>query len=301
MDKEAMYLTSYRIESHFYKGQFDFLRGFHTAETYYNLEDVFNNRFGMVLQDLSKNVDGQPHGFTFEDSKRILKSLAEFHAYNFHKKQQMIIGWKFAGYWTGNKREATKHTVDDSWEKVLNNFPEMNQLKEKYPDLGVKLKEKLTYLEQEFYDLSSKYKTLCHGDFKISNLFVKQPSVNNPDGKVYVIDFQWFGFGNGLIDSVYFLYTSLHSEYLQQIPELLDYYHKQLTDFGMNYPYREFLHHADVVIADFGIYTICSKWANMTATDFKQYELKVKDGLHLRSFPHMELIIQKTHSAIASF
>eukprot|EP00339_Tiarina_fusa_P021052 CAMPEP_0117017462 /NCGR_PEP_ID=MMETSP0472-20121206/13631_1 /TAXON_ID=693140 ORGANISM="Tiarina fusus, Strain LIS" /NCGR_SAMPLE_ID=MMETSP0472 /ASSEMBLY_ACC=CAM_ASM_000603 /LENGTH=32 /DNA_ID= /DNA_START= /DNA_END= /DNA_ORIENTATION= len=31
----------------------------------------------------------------------------------------------------------------------------------------------------------------------------------------------------------------------------------------------------------------------MTPNDMKQYELKVKDGLHLRSVAHMELILKE--------
>ena len=300
-DREVMYLNSYRIESYFYKGQMDFLKGFHTAEIYYNLEDVFNNRFGMVLQDLSKNDDGQPHGFSFDDAKKILSSLAEFHVHNYQKTLgNNLIGWNYAGYWTGNKREATKNTVNTSWERVKINFPEFHY-HDRMPFLGGLLYDKLKYMENEFNELSSKkYRTLCHGDFKISNLFLKrEPTSNHPEGKVYVIDFQWFGQGNGLIDAVYFLYTSLHVDHLSRIHELLSFYYHSLLNLGIkDYPEELFFHQADVILADFCVYCICSKYSNMTATDIKQYELKVKDGLHLRSIPHMQLILQKTHSIV---
>lgn len=305
LDREAMYLNSYRIESHFYKRQVYDLTGFHIAETYYNQEDVFNNRFGMVLQDLSRHYDGQPNGFSLEDSRRILAGLAEFHAVNFQQKPENFTGWKRAGYWTGHKREATKSLVARSWERVMENFPE-HHLRDRYPALGAILHAKLAYIDEEFELMCrKKFRTLCHGDFKISNLFVKQPTANSPDGKVYVIDWQWFGKGNPAIDAVYFLYTSLREEDLCHIPSLLEYY---FSEFKANLPaekaeagtyaLQQFKHHADVVLVDFCVYTICSKWSVMTLTDFKQYEQKQKDGLHLRSPAHMELIIQDARSVV---
>jgi len=163
------------------------------------------------------------------------------------------------------------------------------------------LKDKLNYMENEFKTLSKKYKTLCHGDFKISNLFVRNPSPNR-DGKVYVIDFQWFGYGNGLLDAVYYLYTSLQTEDLSKIPELLDYYYNEICKHGINdYEKDEFLHHADIILVDFVVYVICSKWSTMTPTDIKQYEIKVKDGLHLRSIPHMELLLKHANRLITEW
>jgi len=301
MDKDCMYLKSYRIESLFYKSDsLDIIRGFHIPETYYNLNDVFNNRFGMVLQDLSKNHDGQPGGFTFDESKRILWAVAEFHAWNRKKKlSKKLAGWESAGYWTGSKCEANKSEVAACWDKVMRNFPELD-LQDQYSCFGGLLQDKLKYLDSEFAILSSKkYRTLCHGDFKISNLFVKQPSPNHPDGKVYVIDFQWFGLGNGALDAVYFLYTSLRAEDLPRIPELLSHYYDGLVHFGVSdYPFQEFLHHANIILVDFCVFCICAKYSWMTMTDFKQYEQKVKDGLHLRSTVHMKLILADSYQLV---
>ena len=300
LDREAMYLASYRIESLFYKEQLDILHGFHTAEVYYNMEDVFNNRFGMMLQDLSKHYDGQPNGFNFNESKAILSCLAEFHALNRNKKFDRLDGWKYAGFWTGNKREATKKTVVTSWERVMMNFPDFH-FKERFPCLGGLLEDKLSYIDSEFYNLSKEFQTLCHGDFKVSNLFIKKQT-DEKDGKVYVIDFQWFGYGNGLVDAVYYLYTSVCSDDLSRIPELLNHYYKELQRFGVDdYDRYEFLHHANIVFVDFAVYIICSKWSTMTLNDFKQYEMKVKDGLHLRSTVHMEAILKETHRLVCDW
>lgn len=53
LDKEAMYLVSYQIESIFYREYCDTIRGLSIPKAYYNIEDCFNNRFGMIMQDIS--------------------------------------------------------------------------------------------------------------------------------------------------------------------------------------------------------------------------------------------------------
>jgi len=298
LDREVMYLTSYRVESLFYKSQWDIMTGFHLAQIYYNSEDVFNNRFGMVLQDLSKCDDGQPHGFSVNDARRILMALAEFHGSNWRKDLPPLLAknvWPIAGYWTEKKRASVKAQVASCWERVVSNFPE-EKFAEKHPGLGQLLHSRLKWLNAEFLKMCApKYSTLCHGDFKISNLFIKPPSVNHPDGKVYVIDFQWLGPGNVAIDVVYFLYTSLRSEDLHSIPDLLRYYYDALLKFSpgieSELSWEKYMHHCNVALVDYCVYCISSKWAMMTLEDFKQYEQKVKDGLHLRSRVHMNTIL----------
>jgi hypothetical protein len=56
LDKDAMYLVSYQIESIFYREYCDNIRGLSIPKAYYNIEDCFNNRFGMVMQDISMTI-----------------------------------------------------------------------------------------------------------------------------------------------------------------------------------------------------------------------------------------------------
>eukprot|EP01094_Clydonella_sp_ATCC50884_P026873 TRINITY_DN7507_c0_g1_i1.p1 TRINITY_DN7507_c0_g1~~TRINITY_DN7507_c0_g1_i1.p1 ORF type:complete len:769 (-),score=301.66 TRINITY_DN7507_c0_g1_i1:298-2604(-) len=297
LDKEAMYLTSYRVESEFYKGKID-VAGIKLPEIYYNLEDVFNNRFGMILEDLSKKDDGQPLGFTREQAEIILAGLAEFHAVHFRRAPSAIVGWKVAGYWTGKKRASKKRKIARAWEKVQNNFSE-EELRSRYDSFGSMLHAKLKWLGKEFKGLiGSDFETLCHGDFKISNLFVSRKKPGR-ERKVYVIDYQWFGRGNPLIDTTYFLYTSLHEEALGYIDGLLNFYYERLTSFpGVVYPRDEFMHHHRVVLTDFCLYCIVSKWCDMTAVEFRENQHKQKDGLHLRSTAHMINILSDVYSFV---
>ena len=98
------------------------------------------------------------------------------------------------------------------------------------------------------------------------------------------------------------MYTSVCAEDLSRVPQLLDHYYNELKNYGMDdYEYADFRQHADIVLVDFAVYVICSKWSTMTPNDVKQYELKVKDGLHLRSTTHMELILKEAHRLVCNW
>lgn len=176
-DREVMYLKSYQMEHRFYKRQvYTAECGLKVPQVYYNLEDVFNTRFGMVCQDLSALEDGQPNGFNLADCETFMQHLAQFHAAHWGSDDQSnpdgFYGWPEAGYWTGDKREATKTKVADAWVDCCSNFPEL-QLRAGYPMLGQMLLERLAFVREEFDKAETpEYRTLCHGDFKISNLFI---------------------------------------------------------------------------------------------------------------------------------
>lgn len=349
-DREVMYLKSYQMEHRFYKRQVhDAEHGLKIPQIYYNLEDVFNNRFGMVCQDLSALEDGQPHGFNVSDCEIFLQHLAQFHAAHWGAEegddQEQFRGWNEAGYWTGDKREATKNKVAEGWVDCWSNFPDLN-LKTEYPHLGQMLLDRLDFVRAEFLKSRAReYRTLCHGDFKISNLFIgnlatallrraQQPASllhqssfsdfaalrppvsasevstsevsDDPDSSdpvdfesrdVYTIDWQWFGLGNCSIDVAPFLVTTPHAQSLSRIDHLLDVYYKALSHHlspKYIYPPELFRHHFNVALVDYCTYCIAAKWSKMTPEDFANNARKVHDGLHLRSFHHMAVIIHRT-------
>jgi thiamine kinase-like enzyme len=303
LEREALYLRSYQIESLFYKHQTEDLQGLLIPEIYYNLQDCFNHRFGMVLQDLSTLEDGQPLGFSRLDAELCLSHLARFHASNWHQRSLSFTGWDIAGYWTGDKREGSKRKAGSSWDAAVANFPSL-KLNERFPRMGALLAARLDWLEKQFDQLMApEYTTLCHGDYKITNLFLSRlkPESKKPRS-VYAIDWQWFGVGNCCIDTAYLLFTSLQAEAIADIPHLLMYYYHALCDAGVtDYDLDTYMHHYHVVLVDFCAYAIVAKWAKMTIADFRQYEQKQKDGLHLRSIPHMESILQETYTIITNW
>eukprot|EP00010_Vexillifera_abyssalis_P007468 CAMPEP_0201546732 /NCGR_PEP_ID=MMETSP0173_2-20130828/3068_1 /ASSEMBLY_ACC=CAM_ASM_000268 /TAXON_ID=218659 /ORGANISM="Vexillifera sp., Strain DIVA3 564/2" /LENGTH=730 /DNA_ID=CAMNT_0047955495 /DNA_START=119 /DNA_END=2311 /DNA_ORIENTATION=+ len=177
-DREVMYLRSYHMEARFYKRQVnEGNHGLKTPQIYYNLEDIFNNRFGMVCEDLSSLEDGQPYGFPLSDCRLFMVHLAQFHAAHWSISDDApddFNGWDLAGYWTGDKREGTKSKVKSCWTDACNNFAQTESVQlQKYPQLGEKLEERLDFVSKHFEEATQlPYRTLCHGDYKISNLFV---------------------------------------------------------------------------------------------------------------------------------
>eukprot|EP00005_Dracoamoeba_jomungandri_P007035 CAMPEP_0174274642 /NCGR_PEP_ID=MMETSP0439-20130205/58726_1 /TAXON_ID=0 /ORGANISM="Stereomyxa ramosa, Strain Chinc5" /LENGTH=454 /DNA_ID=CAMNT_0015366541 /DNA_START=907 /DNA_END=2267 /DNA_ORIENTATION=+ len=307
-DLDITYLDSYRCESLFYKtnqkdntGHDAFqVCGVKVPEVYYNLEDIFNNRFGMVIQDLSSLEDCQPYGFNYEDSVACMIRLAEFHAANWGiKKNKKIACLDMAAYWPLNC-EANKKTVLEDWVHVLNNFPGVQLEQKGFEKLGHKLKEKLKWIESEIKIMCGKdYRTLCHGDYKISNLFLgrkrkikkiyrkynkmeeeesdeeqqQQEDITlttSTDGilNVYAIDWQWFGYGNCCLDVVSFLCTSLLENTLTEVDRLLRVYHNSLIKYATfqekDYPWDLFLHHFKVLFVDFCMFCVVAKWSKMT-------------------------------------
>ncbi len=120
-----MYLNSYEIESRFYTHFAKDIEGVKIPFLYFNSEDTLNNKFGMILQDLSHCESGQPFGFSRSDCELCLEKLARFHAS--HWKHPVATSnlkmWDIGGYWTGSKREGNKKEIKQAWERVLKNFP----------------------------------------------------------------------------------------------------------------------------------------------------------------------------------
>lgn len=296
-----MYLNSYQVESRFYSHFGDTIKGIKIPHVYYNLEDAFNNKFGMILEEIHYTENGQPEGFSFENSKICLQKLAKFHASNWNKpletKGRKL--WGIGGYWTGNKREANKKGIKIAWYKAINNFGEnLMNIYGGNKDMGKILDEKLHIIAKQFNALQPL--TLVHGDYKISNIFVDNSNNNEPN--VFAIDWQWFGQGNAAIDVAYFLATSVHKDDLNKLDQLLKiYYHSLLQNGITNYSFEIFYKQFQICWIDFFMYTVVAKWSWMTPKDFLEYQKERKDGLHLRSFCHMKKLIQNTEIYLKNF
>lgn len=133
--------------------------------------------------------------------------------------------------------------------------------------------------------------TLVHGDYKITNIFIDK---NPTEKSVYAIDWQWFGIGNVAIDVAYFIITSIEESIIENSLELVQIYHQVLTDHGISYSWEQFWEAYKICWIDFCIYTVTAKWSNMHATDVETYQKEGKDGLHLRSYAHMERLVIQT-------
>eukprot|EP01117_Protostelium_nocturnum_P006855 TRINITY_DN2456_c1_g1_i1.p1 TRINITY_DN2456_c1_g1~~TRINITY_DN2456_c1_g1_i1.p1 ORF type:complete len:433 (+),score=108.93 TRINITY_DN2456_c1_g1_i1:293-1591(+) len=289
-DKEVMYLNSYEIESRFYRYLGETISGLHLPQVYFNFEDSFNNQFCMVMEDISHLEDGQPLGFSETDSLVTLSQLATFHASHWGTPvvPKGTKYWNIGGYWTGTKTEADKNQFGYSWERTVEHFSKELEMDQELKELGPKLYNKLAILNDRFEAIPRK--TLVHGDFKISNLFVDHSKKG--EGKVYAIDWQWFGMGPAALDVAYYIATSIHPDLLDSQERLLRVYYETLIGCGVkDYSWQDFIEHFRLCWLDFFVYTVVAKWSRMNAEDIETYQRGRKDGLHLRSFPHMKKML----------
>eukprot|EP01088_Endostelium_zonatum_P021000 TRINITY_DN8025_c0_g1_i1.p1 TRINITY_DN8025_c0_g1~~TRINITY_DN8025_c0_g1_i1.p1 ORF type:complete len:559 (-),score=94.44 TRINITY_DN8025_c0_g1_i1:70-1746(-) len=319
-NQDAQHLLSYSIESQFYTQYSTLVRGISLPKVYYNYEDIFNNRFGMVLQDLSGLEDGQPNGFDFHSSFTCLKRLASFHAVFWHHEDlDKMNVWDQAGHWTGKAKAIEKRTVNVAWEQVVKNF-DGHFIHKSQADLGRRLHANLNKVLDAFKSFPDR--TLLHGDYKVTNLFLDNSNLRH--SKVYVIDWQWAGRGTGALDVAYFLCTSAdvsslttqkikhlvkkayHAYLLKKIvkyllrkkakggasnEELLNY-SNTVVDYHFSMFWYEFM----ICVIDFVVYCITNKWCNMTPKTVEEFAAKNHDGLHLRSFIHMQMLLDLAES-----
>ena len=306
-NKELSYLNSYQIESRFYQTVAPQVRGLRVPQVYFNHCDRFNAHFGMILEDVARAppgtslTDGQPNGFTSEETHLIVSQLAHFHA-QFWKHPQLddFRVWSVGGYYTGRKRMEFKEHVEEHWSRVIEQLGDVLPVPS-HKTLGARLHRNQHALNR-IYE-KPHLMTLVHGDFKISNIFLhKLPPSPAPPGEgreketsVHVIDWQWVGQGCGVVDLAYFLATSpcLSMVNHDSMKETVTLYHAILKSKGVTqYPLKEVWTDFRLAFIDFLVYAICCKWTKMNSTNFRENQEAQKDGLHLRSLSHAGQLIE---------
>ncbi|CAF2907092.1 unnamed protein product, partial [Rotaria sp. Silwood2] len=180
-----------------------------------------------------------------------------------------------------------------AWDSVIQNFHDELQIPDSSRDFGSILELKLDDIARYFNSLESH--TLIHGDFKVTNIFIDN---NQIEGQVYAIDWQWFGVGNIAIDVAYFIATSIHENVIENSIELVNYYYEILSENGVSYEWERFWKAYQICWIDFFIYTVTGKWSLMRPNDVELYKQEQKDGLHLRSYPHMKHLLKETEKFI---
>ncbi|CAF1514018.1 unnamed protein product [Didymodactylos carnosus] len=305
-DREAIYLNSYEVETRFYKIYSTDIQGLRLPQILFSYENPFHHHFVMVMEDISHCENGQPLGFSMKDSMICLKYLAEFHATHWDHPTPKTNAkfWDIGGYWTGKKREANKKEIRKAWDHVFQYFHEDLQISESSKSLGVRLEHRLDDIALIMSLLEPR--TLIHGDFKITNIFINH---NNHDfyaestttEHVYAIDWQWFGIGNVALDVAHFIATSIHENSIQNSLELLHYYYRTLLENGISaeqHSWEKFWKNFQLCWIDFFIFTVVAKWGTMKPNDIELYQKEEKDGLHLRSYPHMRKLLIQTEEFI---
>ncbi|CAM4840430.1 unnamed protein product [Rotaria magnacalcarata] len=173
------------------------------------------------------------------------------------------------------QEEANKKHIREAWDSVVQHFREELEVSDSSIDFGSILELRLDDIARSFGNLESH--TLIHGDFKVTNILIDD---NEIESQVYAVDWQWFGVGNIAIDVAYFIATSV------------------LSDNGVTYQWERFWKAYQVCWVDFFIYTVVGKWSKMETKDIDLYKQEEKDGLHLRSYPHMKNLFKQSEKFI---
>lgn len=178
-NRNTDYLTSYSTEARFYKELARKVRGIRIPKVYYNYEDTFHSQFGLVMQDVVNSeadktiISGQPDGFTYEESAFIMQKLAKFHAsfWNYKNFSRFKL-WEVGGFYTGDKRINDRLRVVEAWQATLSSFAPHIELRSDVSNLGDRLLRNMDAILSVY---KAGPKTLVHGDFKLSNLFIASP------------------------------------------------------------------------------------------------------------------------------
>jgi len=266
----------------------------------------------MALEDLSQLNNGEPNGFSLNHGEAILKNIACLHAKFWNKAESNITKgiWMHGGYWFGPKEMPHSVSVQRAFSQTLCNFGEHLNLglTQQIQDLGKKLEHLTSYITYQVHHTAPK--TVIHGDYKISNLFIEEEDV-----KVFAIDWQWCGIGCCATDVAYLVYTSLlsgiitnpielnksdpYDYYSPNELQLLQTYHSTLLNCGVtNYSFELFEQQYLINVLYFCIFCIRQKYSKMTVQDVHNYQKKNRDGLHLRYFSHIKQIIERASTLV---
>jgi hypothetical protein len=298
-------LQAYDLELAFYR-HFATLIPIPTPRCLYNHEDYYNVQFFMAMEDLSNLDIGEPDGFTFDQAGYIVENLALFHSRFLQGDDRLRLAkkmWKEGGYWFGEKEMPHDFPFIAAFNQMISNFGQVLTLN---PVLGKRLSDVVDWVTRIAHEAQPK--TIIHGDYKISNLFV-----DNGLNKIYTIDWQWIGMGNPATDLAYFTSTSLqiseifdgsHEENLRSDRpygyydnkelELLRRYHKALQHKGIvDYDFDVLEQQYLLNVIYFYIFAVRAKYAKMSVEDIENYRKSSKDGLHLRHLAHIQSLTNR--------
>lgn len=150
----------------------------------------------LILQDLAQLGFSPKTTVSNDEIKLCLKWLARFHEAYLNTRPKEL--WDIGTYWHLDTRPDELNSLDDQ------------ELKRAAPLIDQKLN-------------SSNFKTLVHGDAKLTNFLFNDESAS-------AVDFQYVGAGVGIKDVAYFL-SSVYSEeeLFKYEEESLNYYFKELN------------------------------------------------------------------------
>lgn len=245
--------------------------------------------------------------------------------------------WDRGGYWTLEKRERDVEGMSAEWDKLLAAFPNDPTLQANR-GLGDRLKGAAQAVHRAARRTESERggcATLVHGDFKMANIIIPPPTppplASEPEGlpsasardpappaapavslalaPPVVIDWQWVGPGAAAHDVMFFLYTSLSFEAVEDEDRLVRLYHERLTgelrargSAGMaaaeGYTLERLSRDVAVHAADYVRFTIGEIWGKITPASIKAHANCANLGIHRRSLEHLTRLVRKAAAGL---
>jgi hypothetical protein len=220
----AQQLKFYEREVKFYRhlGKGGSLR---SPRCFYESHDVPSDKFFLLLEDLGDYRPGdQLKGCSAEDAFVAVRQLAELHAEWWESPKLKVIDWVPLGESDANKGAMALYPV--AWPLFLQRCGA--NLSDDMLRIGERLSDQIATMLDRF---RSRPRTLCHGDYRLDNLFFGMRSDQEP---IRVVDWQIASQCVGTYDVGMFLSQSVPSSIRREIElDLLRAYHDRLFELGV--------------------------------------------------------------------
>ena len=184
----------------------------------------WENRLSVILlEDLSRVRPGdQLEGCPAEDAETVVRDWAHFNAAFWDNERLRQIP-NLPGYTAGFDNLQTR--FDNAWQGYVENF--RDELPVEILQIGNRLQGDGG--KSVRFRLGQSPNTLCHGDFRLDNLFFL-----DAESRIAVIDWSGYRSGPGVWDVSHFISQGLDPEIRTSCEhELLRIYHKTLVENGV--------------------------------------------------------------------
>lgn len=220
-----------------------------TARAYVAEFDPATGDFVLLLEDCGgRRMEDQIAGCPLADAETAVDALAKFHA----------AWWGEAGlpswlpaYSDPPYPQVIEGMYRQAWPRALEVFgdhlsPTFRAFGDRYPEL----------VGWFFENLSSGTRTMCHGDYRLDNLFFATSDDQPP---VAAVDWQICFRGRGAYDLAYFVSQSLTTDDRRRHEQALkDRYRAGLAAAGIDYPVEDFEREYAITVAYCFIYAAVS-------------------------------------------
>lgn len=206
-----------------------------TPRCYHSAMDVEAGRYVLLLEDLAPaRVGDQIAGCSRPEAELAISKLAEFHATWWDSQRLEELDWM--PYANDPILKSGQETYQEAWEPFVERFGD------KVPRPVLEIGERLGTRVNAIQDQQTEPpRTICHGDYRLDNLFFASPEGGDP---LAVIDWQISFRGRGVSDVAYFMSQSVSpQERNASEMEILRAYHQTLAENGVDgYDFDDCLH-----------------------------------------------------------